>query len=168
MTLVANLPPVSTTPAENFAPSFASVVDTGAKLPPVANCHRYQWHWWQICHRCKRHRWQTVGPMIRLPTTKMNLKKKMYLYNNFKTQRCPKEIMQIFWLKIFSICHGCQRHRWCTLSCEYLREFLKKIETAVMVYSGAWGKLTYEKNQKSKISWHCPFNKYKIMQSLFF
>ncbi len=28
-----------------------------------------------------------------------------------------------------------------------------------MVYSGAWGKLIHEKNQKSKISWHCPFNK---------
>ncbi len=27
-----------------------------------------------------------------------------------------------------------------------------------MVYSGAWGKLIHEKNQKSKISWHCPFN----------
>ncbi len=26
-----------------------------------------------------------------------------------------------------------------------------------MVYSGAWGKLIHEKNQKSKISWHCPF-----------
>ncbi len=26
-----------------------------------------------------------------------------------------------------------------------------------MVYSGAWGKLINEKNQKSKISWHCPF-----------
>ncbi len=28
---------------------------------------------------------------------------------------------------------------------------------AVMVYSDAWGKLIHEKNQKSKISWHCPF-----------
>ncbi len=27
-----------------------------------------------------------------------------------------------------------------------------------MVYSGAWEKLIHEKNQKSKISWHCPFN----------
>ncbi len=27
-----------------------------------------------------------------------------------------------------------------------------------MVYSGAWGKLIQEKNQKQKISWHCPFN----------
>jgi hypothetical protein len=26
-----------------------------------------------------------------------------------------------------------------------------------MVYSGTLGKLIREKNQKSKISWHCPF-----------
>jgi hypothetical protein len=43
-------------------------------------------------------------------------------------------------------------HRWQTLSCEYLREFSKNFETAIMVYSGAWGKLIHEKNQKSKIS----------------
>ncbi len=39
-----------------------------------------------------------------------------------------------------------------TVSCEYLREFSKKFETALMVYSGDWGKLIHEKNQKSKIS----------------
>ncbi len=50
-------------------------------------------------------------------------------------------------MKIFSICHRCQRHRWQTLSCEYL----------LMVLSGAWGKLIDEKNQKQKFSWHCPF-----------
>jgi hypothetical protein len=61
-------------------------------------------------------------------------------------------------LKIFAICHRCQRHRWCTLSFEYLREFSKKFETALLVNSGAWGKLIHEKKQKSKISWHCPFN----------
>jgi hypothetical protein len=73
---VANLPPVSTTPATNFATSFAKVVDTGGKfatgvnglkfaagisLTPlanlplvlttpavqVANCCLY---WWQSCH----------------------------------------------------------------------------------------------------------------------
>ncbi len=27
-----------------------------------------------------------------------------------------------------------------------------------MGYSVAWGKLIHEKNLKSKISWHCPFN----------
>ncbi len=26
-----------------------------------------------------------------------------------------------------------------------------------MEYSGAGGKLIHEKNQKQKISWHCPF-----------
>jgi hypothetical protein len=31
--------------------------------------------------------------------------------------------------------------RWQTLSCEYLREFSKKFETTLMVYSRAWGKL---------------------------
>ncbi len=56
-----------------------------------------------------------------------------------------------------SIGHRCQRHCLCTLS-EYLRDFSKKFETALTVYSGAWGKLINEKNQKSKISWHCPFN----------
>ncbi len=55
------------------------------------------------------------------------------------------------------ICHRCCWYRWSTLSCEYLREFSKKFETALMVYSGPWGKLIHEKNQKQKISWHCPF-----------
>jgi hypothetical protein len=44
------------------------------------------------------------------------------------------------------------QYQWSTLSCEYLREFSKKFETALMVYSGAWGKLIHEKNQKQKIS----------------
>jgi hypothetical protein len=43
-------------------------------------------------------------------------------------------------------------HRWQTFSCEYLRKFSKKFETALMLYSGDWGKLIREKNQKSKIS----------------
>ncbi len=48
--------------------------------------------------------------------------------------------------------------RWCTLSCEYLLEFAKNVETALMIYSaGASRKQIHEKNLKSKISWHCPF-----------
>jgi hypothetical protein len=53
---------------------------------------------------------------------------------------------------IFTICHRCQRHRWQTLNCEYLREFSQKFETVLMDYSGAGGKLIHEKNQKQKIS----------------
>ncbi len=37
------------------------------------------------------------------------------------------------------------------------RIFKQKIATALMVYSGAWGKLINEKNLKAKISWYCPF-----------
>jgi hypothetical protein len=33
------------------------------------------------------------------------------------------------------------------LSCEYLREFSKKFETTLMVYSEAWGKLIHEKKE---------------------
>ncbi len=36
----------------------------------------------------------------------------------------------------------------CTLSCEYLREFSKKIEMALMVLSGPWGKLIHVENMK--------------------
>ncbi len=66
------LPPVSTTPAANFATSSPCVVDTGGKLAPVSTT----------------------------PAAK----------------------------------------------------------TVLMEYSGAGGKLIHEKNQKQKVSWHCPFN----------
>ncbi len=56
------------------------------------------------------------------------------------------------------ICHRCYWYQWCTLTCEYLCEFSKKLKTVLMGYSGAGGKLIHEKNQKQKISWHCPFN----------
>ncbi len=48
--------------------------------------------------------------------------------------------------------------RWCTLSCEYLRECSKKFETAKLDYSWAWGwgKLIHENNWMKKISCHCP------------
>jgi hypothetical protein len=38
------------------------------------------------------------------------------------------------------------------VSCEYLREFSKKFETALLVYSGAWGKLYHEKKNISRKS----------------
>ncbi len=51
-TPAANLPPVSTTPAANFATVTAGVF----------------WYWWrcqryrqQICCRCQRHQWQIMG-----------------------------------------------------------------------------------------------------------
>ncbi len=53
----------------------------------------------------------------------------------------------------FSICHRSNDTGGApSLSCEYPWEFSKNFETALIVYSGAWGKLIHEKNQKSKIS----------------
>ncbi len=61
----------------------------------------------------------------------------------------------------WQICRRCRWNWWCTLTCEYLREFPKKFEMTLMLFSGAWGKAIHEKNLKQKISWHCPFNRGK-------
>ncbi len=35
-----------------------------------------------------------------------------------------------------------------------------------MEYSGAGGKLIHEKNQKQKISWHCPFKRILLLPAV--
>ncbi len=50
----------------------------------------------------------------------------------------------------------------CTLISEYLREFSKKFETAVMVYSGAWGKLIHEKTRSRKSRDTVPLTKCRL------
>ncbi len=50
------------------------------------------------------------------------------------------------------ICHRCHWYRWCTLTCEYLREFLKKFEMTLMLLLEAWGKMIHEKKTRSKKS----------------
>ncbi len=88
-----------------------------------------------ICHRCHWHRWQIC-------------RRRRWHRQQF-CRRCR-------WHR-WQICHRCRWYRWCTLTCDYLREFSKKFETVLMQYSGAGGKLIHQKNQKQKISWHCPF-----------
>jgi hypothetical protein len=109
----------------NFAASFANVVDTSGKFATGVN----------------------ISEIIE---TISDLKAKIYIYVNSTIQRCPNKIIKIFLITDFFICHRYQQHRWCTLSCEYLREISKKFETVLMVYSGTFGKLIHEKNQKSK------------------
>ncbi len=53
-------------------------------------------------------------------------------------------------MKTFMIEDFLHWHRWQTLSCEYLRKFLKKFEMTLMVYSGAGGKLIHEKTRSPK------------------
>jgi hypothetical protein len=54
---------------------------------------------------------------------------------------------------------------------EYLREFSKKFKTVLLEFSGAGGRggeLIHQKNQKQKISRHCPFQALaKIVQNFF-
>ncbi len=93
---------------------------------------------------------------------KVNLKAKIYIYVSSTTQRWPNKIIKIFLIEDFFHLP----HRWQTLSCKYLRQFSKKFETVLMEYSGARGKLIHEKNQKQKISWHCPCKLFVLRQKI--
>ncbi len=44
----------------------------------------------------------------------------------------------------------CRWYQWCTLTCEYLRKFLKKFLMALKLFSGAWGKIIHEKTWSKK------------------
>jgi hypothetical protein len=80
--------------------------------------------------------------MLQCLHLEVNLKKKSYLYVNSTTQT---KYLKLISLKLFSF----------AVVLLELRIFLRifdKFETALMGYSGAWGKLIHEKSLKSKIS----------------
>jgi hypothetical protein len=84
---------------------------------------------------------------------KVNLKAKIYTYVNSTTQRYPNKIIKIFLLEdFFHLPPVSLTPVVYTLSREYLREFSKKIEMAVVVYSDALGKLIHEKKTRSRKS----------------
>jgi hypothetical protein len=118
MTPVANLPPVSTMPAANFATSFTSVVDTGGKfatgvndtgskfaagvnntggkLPPVSTTPAANLPPVSLTPG------QIMGLISGCKYLKVNLKAKMYICVNSPIQRCPKKIIKIFLIEDFS------------------------------------------------------------------
>ncbi len=49
---------------------------------------------------------------------------------------------------------------------QIIGEFSKNFEKVLMGFSGAGGKLIDEKNQKRKISWHCPFKGFVSLKFL--
>ncbi len=100
----------------------------------------------KVHHRYQRHQWQIKGTISGCWDLRVNLKAKVYLWVNSTSQRCPNKIIKTFMIEDFFHLPPVLRHRWCTLSCEYLREFSKKFETALILYSGAWEKLIHEKN----------------------
>ncbi len=62
----------------------------------------------------------------------------------------------------WQFCHRCRWYQWCTLTCEYLREFLKKFITVLLGYSGAGGKLIHEKTRSKKSRDTLPLSRFLI------
>jgi hypothetical protein len=119
------------TPAANFSNIIASVVDTGGKFATGVNDTGGKFatgvrHLRLIYHRCKT-------PVANDGNNYQTAENLNGTYVTSSSQRCPKEIKKNFMIKDFSVCHRCHRHRWQTLSCDYLREFSKKIEMALTV-----------------------------------
>ncbi len=100
-------------------------------------CRFYNSNLPQICNQCQRHRWQIMGTKSDWLHLKENLKKKIfYIYVSFTIQRCPNKIFKTVLIEDFLFAPI-----WCTLKCEYLREFSTKFETDLMGYSwhgGNW------------------------------
>ncbi len=95
-------PPVSTTPVANLPPASPILMAKVPTTPAEKFCPWYclcRWYWWKI-----------MGTMSDCLHSKANLKKLIYMLTQTK-------YLKLLWLKIFSICHQCQRHLWCTLSC---------------------------------------------------
>ncbi len=112
------------TPVANFTTSFSSVVDTGGKFATdVSDTGGKQWDSYQA-----------------EDTLKWIWRQKFIYMLTLLSKGVPTKLLKFFWLKSFFICQRCQRHRWSTLSCEYLREFWKKFEMVLMGYFGAGGK----------------------------
>jgi hypothetical protein len=53
--------------------------------------------------------------------------------------------LKLFLLKTFSICHRCQRHWWCTLSCNISANFRKNSKQPYNGILRRMGKLIHQK-----------------------
>ncbi len=116
-------------------------------------CRRCRWYWWQLATGVV----DTAGKFA-AGIVDTGGKFAISIKNTSETggkicRRCHWNRWQIYhrchWCRR-QFCRRCRWYRWSTLSCEYLREFSKKLEMALIVYSGPWGKLIHEKNQKQK------------------
>ncbi len=98
--------------------------------------HRYLQYQWQICHQCQLHQWQLF----------------FHRYQRHRRQILPRTAGVIDSGDKFAIGVNDTGAKFLP---PVSTTFMKKFETALMVYSEAWGKLIHKKNLKSKISWHC-------------
>ncbi len=154
-------------------------------MTAVANCHRYQLHRQQICHRYQRYRRPILPPVplvlltlvanlplvsttpvanngnnIRLQTPLSKFEgKKINIYVNSTTQRCPNKIIKIFQLEDFFHLSPVSLTPVVYLEPRIFPRNFEKIRNGRSGILRCLGKLIHEKNQKSKISWHCPFHR---------
>ncbi len=146
--------PLSATPAENFATSFAGVVDTGGKLPPVSLirrqiCRRCRWHQWQICHQYQQHQrnwWQNLPPVSLTPVA--NLPPVSLIPAAILP---PASLTPAANLPPVSLIRLVHLYLWISL------RIFEKIWNGPNGILWGWGETDSWKNQKQKISWHCPF-----------
>ncbi len=113
----------------------------------------------QICRRCQLHRWQIMGTIsdCLLVHRKVNLRKKIYLYVNSTTQRCPNKIFKTFLIEDFFHLPPVSTTPAMHLEQQISPWIFTRIRKSPNGILGGLGKLIHEKKLKSKISWHCPF-----------
>jgi hypothetical protein len=96
-TPVANLPPVSSTPAANIATGTACVSDTGGKLPSVSTTMEASLPPVSTPPVANK----KMGTISGCRHLKLNLKATIYIYVNSPTQTCSNKIIKIFLIKDF-------------------------------------------------------------------
>ncbi len=126
-------------------------------LTPVANCHRYQRHRRQICHRCHWHRWQIMGTILGCRHLKVNLKAKIYIYVSSTIQRWPNKINIIFLVEDFFHLPPVSLTLVANLELRISPRIFKNIQNGLNGILWGRGETDSWKNQKQKVSWHCPF-----------
>jgi hypothetical protein len=81
-----------------------------------------------------------MGTILDCWHLKVNLKKNI-IYMLTRLLKGFLKKPKHFLTEDFFYCHRCQRHLWCTLSCEYLREFLNKFKTVLNGILWGWGEI---------------------------
>ncbi len=123
----------------------------------------------KVCHRCRWHRWLMEkifnqknfnnfvwSPLGSRGNTYINFCLQVHscvcsliLFPFFCSMTPVANLPPVSLIPV-AICHRRRWHRWCTLTCEYLREFSKKFEMILMLLPEAWGKAIHEKKPEAK------------------
>ncbi len=175
-TPAAKLPPVSTTPAANFATSCCwyrwqichrcrwyrwSTLSCEYLREFSKNCHRCCWHRRQFATGINDTGGKFATGVVdtggkqwdqyqAADTLKWTWRQKCIYVLTLLSKGVQTKLLKFFWLKIFLICHRCQQHWWSTLSCEYLREFSKKIWNGPTGILWGWGETDWWKKPEAK------------------